>query len=160
IPVLLLLFLSLQIQAQSLIMAEPVQGHSDDTSTLLQVELNGSVRELEVFYAENGTMDMHKDVYTYPEFPRMDQRPVIIRLTGIDPDKAYRFTLLANADGEVEERKGYLYARKPSYEFSFLTGSCAYLDNNLWSPDGVSYKGDTSIFYRMAQDDVDRKSVV
>lgn len=147
--------LALNAGAQSLIMAEPVQGHSDDTSTLLQVELHGSVQQLDVYYAENGTMEAHKDTYTYPAFPKLDFRPIVIRLSGIDPNRSYRFTLQATAGDKTEEKKGYLYERKPSYEFSFLTGSCAYLDNNLWDPNGVHYKADTSIFYRMSEDDAD-----
>lgn len=39
--------------------------------------------------------------------------------------------------------------------FSFLTGSCAYLDLDLEDSTGVFYDGDTSIFYSMAQTEAD-----
>lgn len=43
----------------------------------------------------------------------------------------------------------------PAKDFSFVTGSCAYLNRSQEDKEGVKYEGDTSIFYSLSKMDAD-----
>lgn len=94
-------------------------------------------------------------------------RTVKFNLTALEPGATYQYTLFVDGkkiksgvDGEITTRDNWMY-RKPLPDFSFLTGSCNYVNEPQYDrlftdfveldKPAVPYGGDSTIFETMAK---------
>jgi alkaline phosphatase D len=154
--VLFLFLLPFSSSAQPLFLCRPLQGATTDSTAKLWVEVAPKVIKLEAKCTHGDVTDFSttfsfNDAVSY-------FRPVTIDINSLAPGNAYTYTLTAYSNEGSEAISGNLrnsttdvwQAQQPNKSFSFITGSCAFLDDHSWEKTGVLYKGDTSIFYRMA----------
>lgn len=159
IPILLLLPLTLQ--AQPMFLCQPMQGATTDSTATLWLEVDPGVTKLEVKCFHDDIGDFYQ-TFSFTDLVSYF-RPVTIQMNGFRPGNNYTYTLTAYSNEKSESITGKLknansdswQAQQPSKSFSFITGSCAFLDPRSWEPTGVKYEGDTSIYYRMAHTPAD-----
>lgn len=81
---------------------------------------------------------------------------VHFELTGLDVNTAYEYQLIVNnvavATGSFTTKDLWQW-RKPVPDFSFLTGSCSYMNQPPYDRPGRPYGGDTSIYQTMAREE-------
>lgn len=86
-----------------------------------------------------------------------DFNPVKIELNGLEPGTDYQYRLILNgrlvatAFPTAFKTKELWQYRKPSPDFSFLAGSCAYFNEPVYDRPGNPYGQDSSIFNAMAK---------
>ncbi|MBY0476496.1 MAG: alkaline phosphatase family protein [Chitinophagaceae bacterium] len=101
-------------------------------------------------------------------FKTMDKRtniedwfsPLLFDLVGLDVHTTYEYRFAINqkavmpptkADGSFTTKELWQW-RKPAPDFSFLTGSCSYVNEPAIDRPGKPYGGDSSIFESMAKE--------
>jgi alkaline phosphatase D len=86
--------------------------------------------------------------------------PVVFDLVGLDINTTYEYKLSINqkavmppskADGSFTTKELWQW-RKPAPDFSFITGSCTYVNEPVYDRPGTPYGGDLSIFETMAKE--------
>jgi alkaline phosphatase D len=84
----------------------------------------------------------------------------IIALTGLEPATTYEYSLsITDQNKKTEIKKGVITTktlfqwRNPAPDFSFLTGSCAYINEPIYDRPGRAYGLDSSIFETMAAEE-------
>lgn len=85
-----------------------------------------------------------------------DFNTIKIELNGLNFNTTYNYTLLID-DKEIKTNFPTTFTtqdiwqyRKPAPDFSFLAGSCSYINEPLYDRPGKPYGGDSSIFETMA----------
>ncbi len=132
-----------------------------------QVELRTAVIWAEVTPGETLTLWYWKDG-SQSRFSKVEQRtdasqpfaPVKFELGGLDINTTYSYTLAtgshsrkpAAVSGSFTTKELWQY-RKPVPDFSFLAGSCSYLNEAEYDRPGTPYGKDSSIFRTMAGED-------
>ncbi len=86
--------------------------------------------------------------------------PLVFDIVGLDINTTYDYQLAINqkvisrptrVDGSFTTKDLWQW-RKPAPDFSFLTGSCAYINQPVYDRPGKPYGGDSSIFETMAKE--------
>jgi alkaline phosphatase D len=156
------------------IVAGPMPGNVEMRTAQVWAEIwPGATAQLE--YGEPASPKViKKALVTYNDF--MGFRTVRFDLVGLQPDTRYEYRLMAAGTdsanrrrnrviaGAVTTKKNWMY-RETLPDFSFLTGSCAYMNEPAFdriytdfidlSKRGTPYGGDTSIFETMARTPAD-----
>ncbi len=79
-------------------------------------------------------------------------------LYGLEPGTEYEYQLLVNKKDRPEASRGQFKTqvlwnyRMPPPDFSFLAGSCSFINESLYDRPGKPYGGDSSIFESMAKE--------
>jgi alkaline phosphatase D len=154
--VLLLIFLS--PVAQSQIISGPMLGPVELRTAKLWIEVKPGSR-VTLQYWKQGEMKLFK---TIEKRTAIDDwfSPLVFDVVGLDVNTTYEYRIAVNqkavmpptrADGSFTTKDLWQW-RKPAPDFSFLTGSCAYINEPMVDRPGKPYGGDSSIFESMAKE--------
>ena len=150
------LFLYPVLNAQ--IVYGPMIGHTELRSSKIWVELAPEVKDVQlVFYeaAQHSKKGIgYKTATTNPY-----TNTVVFELNDLRPGTEYVYQLVgANnkvmASGKLKTQQLWQW-RSAAPDFSFLTGSCAYFNENPYDRPGRPYGGDSTIFMTMAKEKAD-----
>jgi alkaline phosphatase D len=85
-----------------------------------------------------------------------DFKPLQIEIGGLEVNTEYQYAVIINNVatnyGGTFTTKDLWQWRKPAPDFSFLTGSCSYINEAEYDRPGKPYGGDSSIFEKMAKE--------
>jgi alkaline phosphatase D len=154
--VLSLIFLSATIKAQ--LISGPMLGPVELRTAKIWVEVKPGSR-LTLQYWKQGEQKFFKSI---DKRTNMDDwfAPVIFNVVGLEMNTTYEYRIAVNqkvvmppvkADGSFTTKDLWQW-RKPAPDFSFLTGSCAYINEPAVDRPGKPYGGDSSIFESMAKE--------
>lgn len=153
--ILILLGATISLGAQSTaVVSGPMLGPVELRDAMIWLEVKPSVRAVALQYRKTGTATYKSKVYKGElgnEF-----NPLQIQIGGLDYDTEYeyRFVLdgkISNATGKFKTKDLWQW-RKPAPDFSFLTGSCNYVNEPGFDRPGRPYGGDSSIYETMAKE--------
>ncbi len=151
--ILLALAVLVACTTQAQIIAGPMLGHTDFRTAKIWLQVEEKVKEVQVTFGSN---QKTQATLTGGEF-----NIATATLTGLEPGKTYGYTIIiANkqvAKGEVTTQSLWQWRdkTKPIPSFSFLTGSCAYINEPKFDRPGKPYGNDSSIFEVMAKEKAD-----
>lgn len=142
------------IKAQ--IVAGPMLAHTEFRTSTIWLQVEKNVTKVEVIYTDkNSTIKKTaKATLTGGDF-----NIATAVLTGLQPGTTYNYTIIVdvkptNAKGSVTTQSLWQWRKEPP-TFSFLTGSCAYINQPEFDRPGKPYGNDTSIFETMAKEKAD-----
>lgn len=163
-----IVFFSASLSAQNIseVISGPMPGNVDMRSAQVWAEIKAGTSPNLVYWEKSNTGDRKLALANYADF--MGFRSAKYTLTGLEPGATYQYSLISGSNkngklavsGELTTRSNWLY-RSPMPDFSFLTGSCAYVNepkydriytdyitlNKFATPYGL----DSSIFETMAR---------
>ncbi len=147
--------ISLQVPAQ--LVAGPMLGPVELREASIWVAVANAADKVELRLKKQGET---KERILIPEISsHFEFNTGVIVLTGLEPATAYEYTLtVTDAKKKTEIRKGALTTktlfqwRNPAPDFSFLAGSCAYINEPVYDRPGRAYGLDSSIFETMAKE--------
>ena len=120
--------------------------------------MNPGARSVKLTYWKEGNNTLRKTVLPV-DGAKWEFRPLHFELVGLDPATRYTYEIESSNLTGTEKRQGQFTTKKlwqwrqPAPDFSFITGSCAYFNENGYDRPGRPYGGDTSIFQTMGQED-------
>jgi len=96
---------------------------------------------------------------TFPDALRQGYNPVIFNIGGLDIQTTYEYQVVlqgdrkspVKSDGQFTTKELWQF-RKPAPDFSFITGSCSYMNQPPYDRPGKPYGGDSSIYESMAKE--------
>ena len=144
------------LQAKAQLISGPWAGNCELRNVVIWAEVAKGTKTVAVSYAPETNPAARKTVTASPPFNK-DFNPLKIELNGLEPGTRYTYKLLVNG---VEQKlpfktsfstKELWQYRKPAPDFSFLAGSCAYINEAVYDRPGNPYGQDTSIFSAMAK---------
>jgi alkaline phosphatase D len=113
------------------------------------------------FSADGDTAPPRRIVRYSPWVSPGGTQPLRFVLTNLEPGKPYTYRVfLDGAEAERPWKLGFKAQdqfewRRPPSDFSFLFGSCSYINDPPWDRPGKPYGGDTGIFRHMAASGAD-----
>lgn len=155
----LLIFLlpsRLSAQSEAPLISGPMLGYSEHRSVLIWFEVSQSVKSAMLRYWESTNTEYFYEMdYTGPL--QQPYNPIRFELVNLKLNTAYNYELLLNGK-EVPIQGKYTFTTKPHqanpeaepYSFSFLAGSCAYLNDPQLDASTSPYGQDPYIFRTMA----------
>lgn len=144
--------LGLSLQAQ--IVSGPMLGQVELRDAKIWLEVTPAVKWVKLEYNKLGSSSKKQVEYQGPL--GKDFNPIQFHVGGLDFNTTYEYGFII--DGKPAARRGRFTTkdlwqyRKPPPEFSFLAGSCAYVNEPVYDRPGVSYGGDSAIFETMAKE--------
>lgn len=151
-----LLFTFLNVIAQSDgIVSGPMLGPVEFRDAKLWLEVSPEVKRVSVQIQKKGDPKIFKTIPYKGELGN-DFNPLIFTIGGLDINTTYQYSFLinnkaSNAKGELTTKDLWQW-RKPAPDFSFLTGSCSYVNQPIYDRPGKPYGADSSIFLTMAKE--------
>ena len=152
--ILFLFFSTISISQKPEIVAGPMLGPVELLDAKIWLEVSSDVKTVSLQYKKKGELKT-KTIF-YKGKLGNDFNPVQIVLVGLDMNTAYDYQFyingkLSSAKGEFTTKDLWQY-RKPAPDFSFLAGSCSYMNQTVYDRPGKPYGGDSSIFETMAKE--------
>ncbi len=148
-------FISFQaISQKQEIISGPMLGPVELRDAKIWLEVSGEVKSVSLQYKKRGEKESQSIVYKGELGKNFN--PIQITLGGLDINSTYDYQFLIN--GNLSEAKGEFTSkdlwqyRKPAPDFSFLAGSCSYMNQPQYDRLGMPYGGDSSIFETMAKE--------
>lgn len=153
-----LLFLSACIKAQ--IIAGPMLGHTELRTATVWVLLAPETKQANLTYYKKGTTIRQLTQFNINEGYA---HTATATLTNLEPATTYSYEISIDknktiaASGELTTQTLWQHREKttPLPNFSFLTGSCAYINQPIYDRSGKPYGNDSSIFETMAKEKAD-----
>lgn len=147
--------ISLQVPAQ--LVAGPMLGPVELREASIWVAVANAADKVELRLKKQD--DTRERIFIPDISSHFEFNTGVIVLTGLEPATAYEYTLtVTDAKKKTEIRKGALTTktlfqwRNPAPDFSFLTGSCAYINEPVYDRPGRAYGLDSSVFETMAKE--------
>lgn len=117
-----------------------------------------SPKDVATFMLKNKLGNIERTIS--PEyFSNYEFNTCVFTIGGLEPGTQYDYTIsVKTANGGMSERKGKIKTkslfqwRNPAPDFSFLTGSCRYVNEPQYDRPGRPYGLDSSIFETMAKE--------
>ena len=146
--------LSLLLSAQSLIVSGPMLGPVELRDAKVWVELSPSVRSASIRVSKKGEKNF-TDVSYRGELQR-PFNPIQFSVGGLEPNTTYQYQIWVNGKpsdqgGEFTTKPLWQW-RSPAPDFSFLAGSCSYINDPAYDRPGTPYGSNDSIFLAMARE--------
>ena len=146
--------LSLLLSAQSLIVSGPMLGPVELRDAKVWVELSPSVRSASMRVTKKGEKNF-TDVSYRGELQR-PFNPIQFSVGGLEPNTTYQYQIWVNGKpsdqgGEFTTKPLWQW-RSPAPDFSFLAGSCSYINDPAYDRPGTPYGSNDSIFLAMARE--------
>ncbi len=133
----------------------PWAGNVGLRTATIWVEVSSSAKKVSVKYVSQKNGSIAKTVLCKTVLGN-DFNPLKIPLNGLDFSTTYSYKIFID-DKEVVTNfptnfptQDLWQYRKPAPDFSFLAGSCSYLNDPIFDRPGKPYGGDSSIFETMA----------
>jgi alkaline phosphatase D len=148
------LFSSAQIQKK--LIAGPMLGQVDYRTAVIWAELEQEEKAQLNFWKKGENRVGKRALVTYSdEAAAQGMNVVKFYCTGLDVNTIYEYQVFmgttAGPKGEFTTKELWQW-RKPVPEFSFLTGSCSYMNQPQYDRPGKPYGGDSSIYETMARE--------
>jgi alkaline phosphatase D len=153
----ILLVLVSYSQNPAQVVCGPMLGHVELRTANVWIELKEGIDEATVQYWPAGkakTIAKKINVAkSYSSFPNIFK----FNITALEPATSYQYQVLTNkqtaviGSGQFTTQQLWQW-RKPAPDFSFITGSCAYVNQPIYDRPGTPYGGDSSIFLTMAKE--------
>lgn len=152
----LLVFITNVFAQQNKLISGPWAGDVQMRTAIIWVEVSTDAKKVAVQYFKEDYPAIKKTV-TYKEKLGKDFNPVKIALNGLDINTKYSYRLII--DDKIISTpfltkfitQELWQWRKPAPDFSFLAGSCNYVNDPAVDRPGKPYGGDSSIFETMAK---------
>jgi alkaline phosphatase D len=152
-----ILFVAVSIFTKAQLVAGPMIGHTEfKTATVWAMFANTNNVPTVVYYATNS-----KQIQTKPfAITNNVVTTGVATLTNLQPNTTYTYCLLAAnkkdtlAKGNVTTQTLWQWRTAPP-NFSFIAGSCNYINEPAVDRPGKPYGGDSSIFLTMAKEKAD-----
>jgi alkaline phosphatase D len=162
---LFLVLLATLARAQALFVSGPMVGYTELRTARIWTEVSAEVERLRIeYYIPNKEAKQRAYMYTkqYKGLLQEKFNTVLFTLDGLKPGTEYSYTIEATVGKKVRETQHGTFKTQPLLwkenkvpDFSFLTGSCAYLNDKEFDKPGKPYGGDSTIFLRMAEKGAD-----
>ena len=142
------------MMAQPRIISGPMLGPVELRDAKVWVEVSAEVKSVSLQFNKKGSPVL-KTISSKTELGN-DFNPVQFTIGGLDFNTTYQYQVLlngkkSNASGEFTTKDLWQW-RKPAPDFSFLTGSCSYVNEPVFDRPGVPYGKDSSIFIPMSRE--------
>ena len=156
LSVTLLCVLSIAFSQQNNLISGPWAGDVQMRTAIIWAEVTPNVKKVAVqYYSVNNPSK--KIVVTYKGVLENDFNPIKIPLNGLAINTSYFYNLIVDGK-EIKTPFATKFVtqdlwqwRKPAPDFSFLAGSCNYVNDPAVDRPGKPYGGDSSIFETMAK---------
>ena len=163
LPLFLVLFTFCSFAQQSLILSGPMLGQTELRTASIWMEVKPDVKLVALRYWKSGSDKKQSRVINWKGSLGNEFNPVVFQVGGLDPATTYNYEAEATGSekGAVTLKQGSFTTkelwqwRKPAPDFSFLTGSCNYVNEPVYDRPGKPYGGDSSIFKPMAAEKAD-----
>ncbi|OWY22580.1 alkaline phosphatase family protein [Sphingobacteriales bacterium UPWRP_1] len=151
----------LSAQQTGLLVSGPMLGYAEHREALIWLEVSPQVTSVKVQYAEKGSLVAEQKTVAYEGKLQQTFNPVKIILTGLSMNSTYEYAVLLN--GVVQKLPYPLtFTTKKLWEwrqdppaFSFMFGSCAYVNDSVYDRPGVPYGQNPAIFESMTKQSSD-----
>jgi alkaline phosphatase D len=144
----------LKSQTQTQLIAGPMLGYNEHREQLIWLEVSPEVREVTIHYwKKNQPGETYTKKYNGPL--GNDYNPVKIILTNLEMDTEYEYDIYLN---KQKQKRVYNQSfktrllwqwRMPAPDFSFLFGSCVYINDSISDRPGKPYGQSTAILKTM-----------
>jgi alkaline phosphatase D len=163
LPLFLTFFTYCTTAQQSLILSGPMIGQTELRTASIWMEVKTDVKLVELRFWKSGSDKKQSRVINWKGSLGNEFNPVVFQVGGLDPATAYTYEAVATGPekGAVTVKQGSFTTkelwqwRKPAPDFSFLSGSCNYVNEPIYDRPGKPYGGDSSIFKPMAVEKAD-----
>jgi alkaline phosphatase D len=152
------LFLLTTFCTKAQIVAGPMLGHTEfKTATVWAMFSNNIKNATAIYYANNTAQQIQTVPFT---FSTNFINTATATLINLQPGTTYTYCIVASnkkdtlAKGNVTTQTLWQW-RTPPPNFSFITGSCSYVNEPAVDRPGKPYGGDSSIFLTMAKEKAD-----
>jgi alkaline phosphatase D len=149
------IIISLSVLAQPRVISGPMLGPVELRDAKIWVEVSPEVKTASLQYYKKGEVKTTKTVLYKGELGN-EFNPLQFTVGGLDFNTTYEYKVWINGKATVKggefTTKDLWQWRKQPPEFSFLTGSCAYVNQPVYDRPGKPYGGDSSIFETMAKE--------
>jgi alkaline phosphatase D len=143
--------------AANIIISGPMLGYVEHREAMLWLELSSDARNVQVKYwdYQNPKIQM---VYTYVGILGKKYNPIKIQLKNLEMNTKYAYQIWVNGKNinfdfpTTFKTKEIWEFRKDAPDFSFLTGSCVYVNDTQYDRPGKPYGNSMQILETMAKD--------
>ena len=141
-------------QKNNSVVSGPMIGYTEYRTAKIWIEMNENIKQATLSYKNIDGTEKKITTNTNGSFPNV----FVFTLTALEPGNSYSYKIVlpgnlnAVATGTVQTEE-YWRWRKPAPDFSFITGSCAYINEDAYDRPGRNRYGlDSSIFETMAKE--------
>lgn len=146
---------SIAAWSQPRVVSGPMLGPIELRDAKVWVEVSPEVKTVSLQYNKTGGVKTGRTILYKGELGN-DFNPVSFTIGGLDFNTTYEYKIWINGKATLKggtfTTKDLWQYRKPPPEFSFLTGSCAFLNEAVYDRPGTPYGKDSSIFETMAKE--------
>lgn len=151
---LLIVLICLATKVQTQIISGPMLAHTELRTATIWLQVQASVKKVEAVYATTKNATANKRITASLSGGEFNIANIV--LTNLLPGTTYYYNIFIdgktqNINGVVTTQSLWQWRSDPP-NFSFLTGSCAYVNQPEFDRPGKPYGGDTSIFETMAKE--------
>ncbi|WP_157962757.1 alkaline phosphatase D family protein [Chitinophaga deserti] len=135
----------------------PMTGAVELRDAIIWAAVSPSVKQAAIRYWPEGKPGNAKMVVYTGKLGEL-YNPLKINLVNLDPGTVYNYEVLLNkvsVKKSAFKTKTLWQYRMPAPDFTFLTGSCAYFNEEGFDRPGKPYGKDSSIFLTMAEEKAD-----
>jgi alkaline phosphatase D len=138
------------------VVSGPMLGPIELRSAVIWLEVDPMVKKLAIQWWKKGSPVTQAKTKQYNGALGNDFNPVKIEIGGLEVFSTYQYQFVIDGKaaaatmGEFTTKELWNW-RKPAPDFSFLTGSCLYINQPEYDRPGRPYGGDSSIFEVMAK---------
>ena len=147
-------------QDTTLLISGPMLGYVEHREALIWLQVTEQVTDISIKYFPAGKTALAKTIH-YDGNLREKFNPEKIILENLDMNSAYDYEIYLNNKKQVFpypltfKTKDTWEFRRPAPDFSFIFGSCAYINDPAYDRPGESYGRDPRIFDTMAKTNAD-----
>jgi alkaline phosphatase D len=150
----LVISINTSAQKTSDIISGPMLGQVELSTAEIWIQVSPSVKSVTVRFWKSGQNENAK-VVSYTGVLGKESNPIKIILTGLDYNSSYQYQFVLNKNRSIASMGQFKTQdlwqwRKPAPDFSFLAGSCTYINYPVNDRPGRPYGNDSSIFKAMA----------
>jgi alkaline phosphatase D len=150
------LMLSFSLFAQKALISGPMLGYVEHFEAMVWVEVTPKVKKAEIKYWEKGNLSS-AITQKYEGQLQKPFNPLKFILVALKINQTYDYQLIL--DGKVQTlpyatsftTKDLWEYRKPAPDFTFLTGSCSYVNDTIYDRPGKPYGSDYEVFEQMGK---------
>jgi alkaline phosphatase D len=147
-------------QDTTLLISGPMLGYVEHREALIWLQVTEQVTDINIKYFPAGKPALAKTIH-YDGILRETFNPEKIILENLDMNAAYDYEIYLNNKKQVFpypltfKTKDTWEFRRPAPDFSFIFGSCAYINDPVYDRPGEPYGRDPRIFDTMAKTNAD-----
>lgn len=154
----LFLFAQFNLQAQGKLISGPMLGYVEHLEALVWVEVDSQTQKIEIEYRLADQPESKKRI-AYNGILGQEFNPAKIILTGLSMNSTYEYKIVldgkelsANYPFRFTTKKVWArWSKEEPGDFSFLIGSCTYLNETAFDRPGKPYGQDPNILNVMAE---------